>query len=811
MNLRRRIVIILYIISFAISVFIFTAVMSNRYDRVEYTAYTHGASSGGKVYLAENLAGCGRIFRMDTDGDVKDMFSSTEAGEERVELIDIANEGVYAVLSTIQESPSADPARPDETDTAVFYRIVLLDHSLKLLSETETFVMGDDILSGFSAENGGMYLTMTAEDGSYASVYGISLGELKLPDSLNGSQVIVENLRKKNAAAGRFISQARYADGEMEVRTDKDAPFGSFRPDENVTYAVSHMRLSPGQIFRLYGNYILAYIAILLVWFVILFLLIRMFINRNRMFYFVAIAEAVLLIIVGVGIYTVVARTGEARTSEHSRFAVISMMGLMDEAGINDYIDYSAQGFYDSDEYQGIRTALTGFVTREGNSDIFYDVLIVRLHDSVTVASASGRNLQSLTSIFGSTLDKISTDLFRGNRISYEDLLIDNQRCRAIAVADDDTIPDYAILGIINDQTDTAAVWVDNRGALILFAIVFAIGSLLVLAIWYLMSRDLLILESALSDTALGKELRDRPAVLGRDVKDMWDSLSEIGKRVEEIQYSKLRILEAYYRFAPKNIEKLLQKDSILDVRNGDHISLRGTVATLNAVPAGNRDVRGYDRIIGNIGVFQKTHGCMLIGKAPDLGRIQLFIQDYEKSVTSFFTEVFATHNQGNDGLNLSATLFYDRCSFGVTGTEEETTTYVDSDRKNLISTTNRILTQLHLSLVISEDIKERENITGALRFIGYVGIGSKYGGVRLYEVLDAYPARVRARKIAMLDKFEEALNAFYEKDFYISRTLFSDILKENPDDDMVKWYVFESDRYLNESVDEETFRNLHV
>ena len=62
-----------------------------------------------------------------------------------------------------------------------------------------------------------------------------------------------------------------------------------------------------------------------------------------------------------------------------------------------------------------------------------------------------------------------------------------------------------------------------------------------------------------------------------------------------------------------------------------------------------------------------------------------------------------------------------------------------------------------------------------------------------------------------MLDKFDEALNSFYEKDFYISRTLFSDILKEMPDDALVKWYVFESDRYLNESVDENTFKNLHV
>lgn len=806
MKLRYRIIIILYILSFTASVFIFAAFMSGRSATVEYTAYSQGVYSGDKVFLAVNVAGCGRIFRMDVDGDVRNIFSSTEADEERVELIDVNNEGVYAVLSTIQQTGT-----DDDPESAVFYRIVFMDHKLNLLSETETFLLGDDIISGFSAETGGLYLTALAQDGSYACVYGISNGELKPVGTLSGSQVIVENLRKKQAPEGRFFSQARYGEGDMDVRTDADAPFGMFRPDENVAYAVSHMRMSPGQIFKLYGNYILGYIAALLIWFVILFLLVKMFINRNRMFYFVAIAEAVLLVIVGLGVYTVVSRTSEARTSEHSRFAVISMLSLADEAGITDYVDYSAQGFYESAQYQEIRHALTDFVKREGNSDIFYDVLIVRLHDSVTVASASGRNLQSLTSIFGNSVDKISTSLFRGNRFSYEDMVIDNQRSRAIAVADDDTVPDYAIVGIINDTSDTADVWVDNRGAIIVFILVFAFGSILILGIWYLLSRDMLILESALSDTALGKELPDRPAVLGRDVKDMWDSMTEISKRVEELQYSKLRILEAYYRFAPKNIEKFLQKDSIIDVRNGDHISLRGTIATINAKPGSSRDVRGYDRIIGNIGTFQKNHGCMLIGKSPDMSVLQMFMQDYEKNVTSFVTEVFATHNQGNDGLDISVSLFYDKVAFGVAGTDEETTTYADAERKKLISAANRIVTGLKLGLVISEDVKERENVTGALRFIGYIGCGSRYGGIKLYEVLDAYPARVRAAKLAVMNKFNEALNSFYEKDFYISRTLFSDILKETPDDDLVKWYVFESDRYLNESVDEETFRNLHV
>ena len=805
MNLRKRIIIILYILSFTASVFIFAAFMENVTSSVEYTYYADGVYYGSGVYLAENVAGSGRIFYMDTDGEVRKIFSSKQVEEERVEFIDVNAQGVYAVLSTMQTVDE------DDSETAVFYRIVQLDYTLNLIGQTDTFRLGNEVISGFSAENGGLYLTMLARDGSYALVYGISNSEIKAVGDPSDSKITVESIRKKNASDGRFFSQAEYAQGEMYVRTDADPSFARFRLDENVANAVSTMKLSPGQLFSLYSKYILTYAVILIIWFIVLYLLIRMFTNRNRMFYYIAIAETVLLIIAGVGVYTIVSRTSDARTAEHSRFAVISLTGLAKQAGLDDHVNYSDEGFYDSEEYMQIRDALTDFVNLDGNSQVFYDVLIVRMVDGVTVASASGRNLQYISAIFGSSMEKITAPLFRGGRFTYEDLVIDNQSFRAIAIADNDTVPDYAIIGIINDSTDTASVWADNKGALILFAIVFAVASLLVLAVWYLMNRDLLILESALSDTALGKELRERPLILGSDIKDMWDALSEINKRVEEIQYSKVRILEAYYRFAPKNIEKLLQKDSIIDVRNGDLISLSGTIVTLNAISKGNNDIHGYDRIIGNIGQYQKTHRCMLIGKSPDTSVIQLFFSDQEKDVTSFFTEIFATHNQGHDGINLSASVFFDNCTFGVTGSDEETTTHLDAERKRIVSTINRIVNKLNLNLVISEEIKQREDITGALRFIGYVGNGTRYGAIKLYEVLDAYPARLRAQKVALLDKFDEALNSFYEKDFYISRTLFSDILKEMPDDAVVKWYVFESDRYLNESVDDATFKNLHV
>ena len=808
MSLRNRVIIILYIASFTISVFIFAAVMRSVYMNVEYTSYSEGKVSGDKVYLGVNTGGAGRIFRMDFDGKVIDMFTSTSADEARIEDLSIASDGVYAVLSTMETTEPEDGSEPVNQ---TWYRIVRLSPSLALRELTERFKVDDATLSGFYSDSSTMYLTYLAPDGSYATVYGIAASELKPENELSGGQVILESLRRKNCEDGRFYCQAEYQNGTLYVRTDRDSPSGVFAIDNNIADAAMHMHFKAGQIISMYSTYFIWYFAVLIIWFVVLFLLIRLFTSRNRMFYIVAIAEALLAVIIFAGIATTVNKTAQARSGEHTRFAVISLLGLSDSTGLDDYVDYSASGFYDSAEYQGIREALTGFVNLEGNSDIFYDVLIMRLNDGIVVASASGRNLQHITTIFGSGLDSISNSIYRGSRYDYEDMVIDNQSFRAVAVADNGVVSDYALVGIINDTTDDAGVWVDNKGMVILGVLLFAIGSIMILGVWYLLNRDLRILENALRDTALGKELPERPAVLGNDMKDMWDSMAEINKRVEELQYSKLRIMEAYYRFAPKNIEKILQKNSIIEVRNGDQTRARGTLITLIARPQTGAGMDKYDKAIGAIGDFQKEHGCILIGKSPDDNLIQMFLTENEKDSVEFLTGVFNVHNQGNDRISLSTTIFYDRCLFGVTGTDEETTTYLDADRKQMLANINNIVSNLKLGLIISEDIKEREHVEGPLRFIGFVGCGTTYGAMRLYEVLDACPARIRERKIALLNKFNEALDAFYEKDFYISRTLFSDILKELPDDSLVKWYVFESDRYLNEIVDEETFKNLHV
>ena len=142
-------------------------------------------------------------------------------------------------------------------------------------------------------------------------------------------------------------------------------------------------------------------------------------------------------------------------------------------------------------------------------------------------------------------------------------------------------------------------------------------------------------------------------------------------------------------------------------------------------------------------------------------------------------------------------------------GNEDEATTYLRSMRQEVYRQILQFATQLRLGIVISEEIKNRENLNAAVRFMGYVRDGS--GDVKLYEVLDAYAANTRNARIVSLPRYNDALNSFYEKDFYIARTKFSDILKESPEDSLVRWYVFEADRYLNENVEGDQHRVIHV
>jgi hypothetical protein len=148
----------------------------------------------------------------------------------------------------------------------------------------------------------------------------------------------------------------------------------------------------------------------------------------------------------------------------------------------------------------------------------------------------------------------------------------------------------------------------------------------------------------------------------------------------------------------------------------------------------------------------------------------------------------------------MSLFLFHSNFWFGVTGSNEQALTYIVSDDLKTFEKFGRWFASLSIALVITEDVKEREKTKSKIRYIGYIELS---GGrrERLYEVLDATEANERLSKLSLAERFENTIELFYKRDYYLARAEFSKMLKQNPEDELCRWYLFECEKYLNSGV----------
>jgi hypothetical protein len=99
--------------------------------------------------------------------------------------------------------------------------------------------------------------------------------------------------------------------------------------------------------------------------------------------------------------------------------------------------------------------------------------------------------------------------------------------------------------------------------------------------------------------------------------------------------------------------------------------------------------------------------------------------------------------------------------------------------------------------MAVTDAVYEMIDKDTASRYIGFVESGIYT--FKLYEILDAYPANERQSRLLTKTKFKEALNLFYQDDFYLARSMFTEVLKENPTDEVTRWYIFICERCLEE------------
>ncbi len=293
------------------------------------------------------------------------------------------------------------------------------------------------------------------------------------------------------------------------------------------------------------------------------------------------------------------------------------------------------------------------------------------------------------------------------------------------------------------------------------------------------------------------------------EMHTLQSALWQIASNIEWMNYSKYKMLQAYYRFAPKQIEKILHRETILDVGPLDRVTTEAALAFVSFAEEDNLPEREYLRMMvknyAHLGEVRKEYDGILISGSSDLSMVKLMFHEETRKALDFGIKL-ATREITDDSAGEAFILLHrTKFVYGVAGDEEQAFTYVHSNEMKVLDRYVDDLRTMGVRMVVTDYVYEVVEKEVSSRYIGYIESGEYT--FKLYEILDAHSSDERQKRLELKPKFQKALGLFYKSDFYLARNLFSEILRSCPTDEVAKWYLFLCENSLNnEDLDNQSF-----
>jgi len=809
MNIRARIIACLAILSVVVSLVLLSDALSGMSHDPEYTIADSGIATNSGVYFGENWNEKGHIYLINSDGDVKAMENSEDLGEQSFEDLCLGDNGIYALFSSLEPTKDGDIVR--------VFRIFSFTQDLKVMGSTDRFLLDSNGITYHLSQDGSfLYVTMVSYQGDDINVYEFEKESI-IP--VTDSITVMDNREKKDVSelsvpdsilfkdnpSGTMFTDARYEGGVLSVLTERDEPSGVFIPDSRVKTIVDKMHFSILQQISLYREFVSAWLIALVLWLAFLVFAFFMLQRRDRMVYIFVIMDIIFFVLLLITFQVMRTSYKNVSEEENDRYAQLSLDYVLPDLGDLDSYDYEDRNFYLSDEYGRLSGSIKDYMKSGDNATFFRDVFIMRIRDGMIVVSGIGNNRRNASFAYGSGLTTLRDSLARHESTVVDNIKLDYMDLKATGVRAGKPSAKYALVGLYFSGEYSLGFWRRTYWVLGAFILAFVLGSVLIGFVSYLQGLDLHEFELAINDVALGRTKIRVPETPARDMKAMWNSLSEMAKRIEEINYDKFRIFEGYYRFAPKNIEMIMGKDSIFDVNNGDAVNIQGSLMLVSTENKGygERRIKSLKNIVSYTERYSDSEEGILVSEDSSLSILQFLFLDSCRMVTDRAVQFLHRNMSDPDSGFISAFLYYDSFIYGVVGVNTQSLVFLTSPDSAEMEAYASWFEKMQIPLVVTEDMVERENI-GQHRYIGYIELQNRTRKIKLYEALDACEARQRQLKLANREKFEKSLEYFESRDFYLARNNLTEIIKECPEDEMAKWYIFECEKFLSGEAEEE-------
>ena len=269
----------------------------------------------------------------------------------------------------------------------------------------------------------------------------------------------------------------------------------------------------------------------------------------------------------------------------------------------------------------------------------------------------------------------------------------------------------------------------------------------------------------------------------------------------------------AYSRFVPSQFLKLLKKDSIVDVKLGDHILHREmsilfsdirsfTTLSEKMTPEENfKFINSYlsrmePEIMKNHGFIDKYIGdsimALFSGGADDAIRAAIAMLHKLVEYNQHRQSINYDPIQIGIGINTGSLML------GTVGGRNRMDGTVISDAVNLASRIESLTKEYGVSLLIShQTFASLENPNEyKIRLIERLKVKGKSEAVAVFEVFDGDPPPLRDAKLATTGIFERGVLFYYGSSFRKAADCFEECLEKNPQDRVAQIYLERCKKY---------------
>lgn len=294
------------------------------------------------------------------------------------------------------------------------------------------------------------------------------------------------------------------------------------------------------------------------------------------------------------------------------------------------------------------------------------------------------------------------------------------------------------------------------------------------------------------------------------ELGQLWISMEQMSRNLQMQSYTRKSILEYIRQFAPKNFERFFGRESIHELSAGETVELEATVAAVTLAGSDGflrGDAKSLRQINGLLDIISRKNvdQGVVLQNGSRFESVKVVFEGGPESADkglnfgiSCIEELLAYFGKPS-GRNPFVLLHTSKFTAGLAGGGEHMYPFVSSSEFELLSSYMEKFEKRGVFMVITRPALKKLKLPVQVRQIGFLGADRQKESFQVYEVLDACPVRQKESKLLSQDKFREALKLFYQNEFYLARSRFSEILRDCPEDGIAKWYVFACEEKFNQ------------